>query len=340
MSRRIQASLKLIVLLGLIIILASGCKETDDEDERNISSSSSGISSCSGRTSGIQAGPTNLYLPFPNGDAYQVGQSWFGTFSHSSTGREHALDFTMQANDDIWPVASGRVMSVKEDSNITCSSNCNDANYVVIDHGNGFIGKYFHFCQNCVDVNQGQQVDSDTKIGGAGNTGWSTGTHLHFELASFVDNCTVTYGFSNINSGASTALTTGTTYTSQNAGMAFADYIPSKITGTAYENVGITLTEGIDWYLSAGDTITVKGSLTAAAQTEGSNSVAVFLVDTGTDSLVTSPTTKSIELNVTDSFDFTYTIPAAVTAGRYNLCISKSTNGSYSWNNPPVIIIH
>ncbi len=210
--------------------------------------------------------------------------------------------------------------------------------HVVIDHGNGIIGKYLHFCQNCVDVAQGDLINSSTRIGGAGNTGWSTGTHLHFELASFEDNCTVTYGFANINSGAASALTSGTTYTSQNTG-AFSAYTPSQINGATFENVGITLTQGIDWYLSAGDTITVKGNLTTAAQTEGSNSVAVFLVDTVTNSVVTSPTTLSYELNVTSSFDFTYTIPA-VSAGRYNLCISKSTDGSYSYNNPPVIVIH
>jgi len=330
--------MKLAAVLVLIVILVAGCKETDDVDGRNISTSS-GVSSCSGRTSGIAEGPVDLYLPYPSGNAYVVGQTWFGTFSHYTTGREHALDFTMATNNDIWPVAPGRVMSVKEDSNITCSSNCNDANHVVIDHGNGFIGKYLHFCQNCVDVALGAEINSDTRIGGAGNTGWSTGTHLHFELVNIEDNCTVTYGFSNINSGARTALAQGTTYSSLNAGTAFSSYTASKINGSAYEIVGITLTEGIDWYLSAGDTITVKGSLTSAAQAEGSNQVAVFLVDSDANAVVSSPTTLEYELNVTDSFNFTYTIPA-VSAGKYNLGISKSINGSYSWQNAPVIVIH
>lgn len=314
-------------------MLPGGCKE-DDSPITIITQTSSSSTSCRGRTSGVKSGPTDLNLPYPAGESYPVSQTWFGSFSHYFTGGEHALDFLMDEGTIIYPVAAGRVMDLKEDSDITCGTTCNHANYVLIDHGNQVYGRYFHMCQNCVDVTVGQDVSSDTPIARAGNTGWSTASHLHFELVDWEENCTTTYGFTE-NSGAATALTQGTSYTSTNSG---ADLYanPSTIVGNTYLNVGVVLTSAIPWHLAMGTSISIQGSLTAAAQAEGANGVAVFLVDKN-HSLVTSPSTFNFQSGT--SFDFTYTIPA-VSSGSYYLGISQSTNGSYRWYNPPLIVVY
>lgn len=51
---------------------------------------------------------------------------------------------------------------------------------VVIDHGNNVKSAYAHL--NSIDVKEGQEVKNGERIGSAGNTGNSSGAHLHFEL--------------------------------------------------------------------------------------------------------------------------------------------------------------
>ncbi len=53
-------------------------------------------------------------------------------------------------------------------------------NMIVIDHGNGWQSAYAHMSN--VSVSCGQSTIIGTYIGGVGNTGNSSGAHLHFEL--------------------------------------------------------------------------------------------------------------------------------------------------------------
>jgi len=53
---------------------------------------------------------------------------------------------------------------------------------IVLDHGNGWQSAYAHL--SAVGVSCGQSVGRGTVIGGLGNSGNSTGAHLHFELRS------------------------------------------------------------------------------------------------------------------------------------------------------------
>ncbi len=54
-------------------------------------------------------------------------------------------------------------------------------NGVVIQHSNGYYSHYAHM--NSTSVSQGQRVSQGQEVGKMGSTGNSTGTHLHFAIA-------------------------------------------------------------------------------------------------------------------------------------------------------------
>ena len=73
---------------------------------------------------------------------------------------------------DIYATESGKV--------IQAGPNGSAGNMVTIDHGNGYITKYMH--AQSINVSVGQIVTKGQVIAGAGNTGVSTGPHLHFQI--------------------------------------------------------------------------------------------------------------------------------------------------------------
>jgi murein DD-endopeptidase MepM/ murein hydrolase activator NlpD len=58
--------------------------------------------------------------------------------------------------------------------------NRTNGNYIIIDHGNKYKSYYGHLAR--VNIKKGDDVLKDQVIGLSGNTGMSTGPHLHFQI--------------------------------------------------------------------------------------------------------------------------------------------------------------
>ena len=125
-----------------------------------------------------------LNMPFPSGDNnYYVSQGHHGYFSHNGSSL-YAIDFPLSEGTPFAAVRAGRVIKYREDSDTGCElPECaNQANYIEIDHGDGSLGRYWHLEYDGVDVEVGDWVNRGEVLGRTGNTGFSTGPHLHLEV--------------------------------------------------------------------------------------------------------------------------------------------------------------
>jgi murein DD-endopeptidase MepM/ murein hydrolase activator NlpD len=57
-----------------------------------------------------------------------------------------------------------------------------DANHIIIMHNDGTFAIYNHLMRYGVSVNVGDKVKKGYPIGYSGNTGYSSGPHLHFAV--------------------------------------------------------------------------------------------------------------------------------------------------------------
>ena len=95
-----------------------------------------------------------------------------------------------KADVNIFAAADGTVLTKVDgldncynSSTESCPSGCGYGNYVVIKHGN-YTSFYGHLKKNSIptNVSDGQPITRGDKIGTMGNTGCSTGIHIHFEI--------------------------------------------------------------------------------------------------------------------------------------------------------------
>ncbi|MEG0074051.1 MAG: peptidoglycan DD-metalloendopeptidase family protein [Clostridia bacterium] len=83
-------------------------------------------------------------------------------------------------NRTIVAAKSGKVIKAVSGKGNTFPTFYDYGNYIIIDHGNGQSTLYGHLAS--VNVSAGQFVVQGQKIGVCGNTGYSSGLHLHFEV--------------------------------------------------------------------------------------------------------------------------------------------------------------
>ena len=100
----------------------------------------------------------------------------FGQNKHPFTGQWYihkGVDLsTYRSGDAVLATADGQVVTVEYDPGF--------GNYVIIKHKHGFYTRYAHM--QSFRVQRGQYVQQGQAIGYIGNTGVSTGPHLHYEV--------------------------------------------------------------------------------------------------------------------------------------------------------------
>ncbi len=122
-------------------------------------------------------------LPYAPGTRFKVTQAYGGTFSHQGSNK-YAIDWQMPEGTPVLAARGGVVVKVKDDSNTGGANIKYDPynNYVLIRHDDGTLGHYCHLQRGGVCVRPGQAVQTGDRIARSGNTGFSSGPHLHFAV--------------------------------------------------------------------------------------------------------------------------------------------------------------
>jgi murein DD-endopeptidase MepM/ murein hydrolase activator NlpD len=119
-------------------------------------------------------------LPYPAGERFLLLQGNNGPWGHTGAAA-YAFDFKMTIGTPVTAARGGQVValekSFKDGNRIP-----GQENFVVVRHGDGTYGRYYHLTSNGVQVSVGQEVLQGAEIGWSGDTGASAGPHLHFDV--------------------------------------------------------------------------------------------------------------------------------------------------------------
>lgn len=95
-----------------------------------------------------------------------------------ASGTHNGVDFRASMGTQVKAMRSGTVVGTG-DTDLMCPG-ASFGRWVLIDHKNGLTSIYAHL--SLIKVNQGDEVMTEQVIGYSGNTGYSTGPHLHVSV--------------------------------------------------------------------------------------------------------------------------------------------------------------
>ncbi len=122
-------------------------------------------------------------LPFADRPV-RIDQGFGGAFSHRDPANAYALDFALPDGTPVLAARAGVVMEVRDDfrESGTDPRLGQAANLVRVVHADGSMAIYAHLAPGGVQVRVGQAVQRGDRLGLSGNTGLSSGPHLHFAV--------------------------------------------------------------------------------------------------------------------------------------------------------------
>ena len=201
-------------------------------------------------------------LPFKKGYITRINQSYHDYPTHHGD-ESFAIDFSCKPGDPILAARQGVVWEVRKESFEGCmeQSCMGKDNFVLIDHGDGTRAGYHHLAPMGVTIKEGEQVCQGQLIGICGNTGYSSGPHLHWQLNAlwehsipatfreFEEQTDHPYGIVH------------TSYTSDNTRQSRCDHTTySSLDRDAFSHRGITLDAPLSTYLTDDKPVTITGT--------------------------------------------------------------------------------
>ncbi len=130
--------------------------------------------------------PSEPYrIPFARSTTYRVSQAYPGRYSHKESSSQYAIDFALPIGTKVYAARSGVIIDIATNfftSGTDLKKDGRRANLVRVLHEDGTMAMYAHLQWDSIRVRPGDRVQRGEYIASSGNTGFSTGPHLHFDV--------------------------------------------------------------------------------------------------------------------------------------------------------------
>lgn len=116
---------------------------------------------------------TNVYAFASSTHLPYLGTKTVTNLHNGTSLGENGIDFAVPVDTNLYASGEGTI------STVSYGYNGGWGNYLLLGHPESYISRYAHL--NSIDKSQGTYVYQGTQLAKSGNTGFSTGPHLHFQ---------------------------------------------------------------------------------------------------------------------------------------------------------------
>lgn len=122
--------------------------------------------------------------PVAKSGIYKISQAFNGNFSHNRPGNRYAIDIPMPVGTPVVAARAGVVTQVVDTFGSGGGSVWmrSQTNFITVLHADGTFGVYAHLMAASARVRPGEAVVTGQALAASGNSGYSTGPHLHFAV--------------------------------------------------------------------------------------------------------------------------------------------------------------
>jgi len=189
-------TLRLVIVKSELTALPSGSsfRAALDPGESKILAASPGVpdrdslkyqwTAVLGSPSAVHTPPRPYRAPFPLAETHVITQAYPMRATHVTPDSQYAVDIGLPDGTPIHAAREGIVINLRHDSfrGGVEAALLDQANVVEILHDDGTIAVYAHLHWDSIQVHVGQRVALGQYIANSGNTGFTSGPHLHFAV--------------------------------------------------------------------------------------------------------------------------------------------------------------